>query len=168
MKKNFTLVLKGTINARMMSKEKKLKGKDIDKMARKYLNDEDLDYGTATGHGIGIFVHERPPSISGDDEIEENQVFTIEPGVSKKGKYGIRTEDMVLSMKDGGEYIMKNLTFIPLSLNLINVDMLSDEELNYINEYSATVYSYLSPYMEDDEAGRKYLEENTKELKRPG
>lgn len=168
MKRDFTLVLKGAINARMLSKEM-LMDKDIDGTARRYLNDGNLDYETATGHGVGHFlsVHERPPLISGGDVvIEENQVFTIEPGLSREGKYGIRIEDMVLSTKDNGRYSMRELTFVPLSLNLIDVDMLDDRELDYINEYSATVYSHLKPYVEDDVLAYKYLENNTRKLER--
>ena len=122
----FTKVLKGHIAvAKYKFKQRTILGKKIDKRARKYLKKSNLDYAHGTGHGVGFFlnVHEGPQSISklNKVKIREGMILSNEPGYYKKGKFGIRIENLIFVNKIEKNIVtFKNLTLAPIEKELIN------------------------------------------------
>ena len=159
-KTDYTLVLKGHIN---LCKAKFLKGTlglQLDILARQPLWEAGIDYKCGTGHGLGYFlgVHEGPQSISTrliDVVIEEGMITTIEPGVYKEGSHGIRIENTVLTVKDqktpSGQFLkFQTLSYCPIDLEPVMVELLSESERQWLNDYHQMVYEKLSPYLDQD------------------
>jgi len=155
----YTKVLKGHIAVANTDLKLHNTGKKIDKRARKYLNESKLDYAHGTGHGVGFFlnVHEGPQSISklNNVKIQEGMILSNEPGYYKKGSYGIRIENLVFVKKDKKKISFENLTLAPIEKDLINFNLLSKLEKNYLFRYHFDVYSKLSKYLSPSE--RKWL-----------
>lgn len=129
-------------------------------MARQIMWKEGMDYKCGTGHGIGYVnvVHESPngfrykASKGKDDgcEIKPGMITSIEPGVYKAGKYGIRIENNILAVKafstsDGDFFRFENITYVPIDTSALDLSIMSDEEIAYLNEYHALVREKLSP-----------------------
>ena len=145
-KKLFTLILKAAIkglNAEIPPGEN---GCYLDNIVRSVITEKGYDYNHGTGHGIGILVHESPPSISygpgGNQKLEENMLFSIEPGIYLEGKIGIRIENIATLIKhpdknkaDLGWLKVQCLTFAPLDTNLINYDMLDESDIEYLQYF---------------------------------
>ena len=155
----FTKVLRGHIAVASSNINVNKTGKLIDKRARKFLNKENLDYSHGTGHGVGFFlnVHEGPQAISKHNKIKisEGMILSNEPGYYKKGKFGIRIENLLYVKKNKGKLSFENLTLAPIDKELIDFKQLTTEEKNYLFDYNMKVYKKLSPYMEKRE--RKWL-----------
>ena len=155
----YTKVLKGHIAVANTDLRLNNTGKKIDKHARKYLNLSNLDYAHGTGHGVGFFlnVHEGPQSISklNKVKIQEGMILSNEPGYYKKGSYGIRIENLVFVKKIKKKICFENLTLAPIEKDLINFDLLTKLEKNYLFKYHLDVYSKLSKYLSLNE--RKWL-----------
>jgi Xaa-Pro aminopeptidase len=155
----FTKVLKGHIAVANTDLKLHNTGKKIDRRARKYLNESKLDYAHGTGHGVGFFlnVHEGPQSISklNKVKIQEGMILSNEPGYYKKGSYGIRIENLVFVKKDKKKICFENLTLAPIEKDLINFNLLTKSEKNYLFKYHLDVYSKLSKYLSPNE--RKWL-----------
>ena len=155
----YTKVLKGHIAVANTDLRLDNTGLKIDKRARKYLNESKLDYAHGTGHGVGFFlnVHEGPQSISklNKVKIQEGMILSNEPGYYKKGSYGIRIENLVFVKKIKKKIFFENLTLAPIEKDLINYDLLSKSEKNYLFKYHLDVYSKLSKYLSLNE--RKWL-----------
>ena len=138
---------------------KKKTGRLIDIEARKFLKKEGQDYNHGTGHGVGFFlnVHEGPQAISRQNsvKIQNGMILSNEPGYYKKGKFGIRIENLIYANKVGNKLIFKNLTLAPIEKDLINFELLSKKERNYIFNYHLEVYSKLSPFLNKKE--KKWL-----------
>lgn len=169
-KRDFTLTLKGLIN---LSKARFLHGAtgaNLDVLARLPLWEVGIDYKCGTGHGIGFFlnVHEGPNNFSQSPTkvvIEEGMVTSIEPGVYKEGRYGIRLENVVVAVKDyeneSGQFMkFETLTNCPLDLEGIDAGLLSEEEIKWLNNYHKQVYSNLSPYLNEEE--KEWLKKETR------
>ena len=158
-KNNYTDVLKGHIAVAQTNLRKFNKGKKIDYRARKFLKKRDLDYNHGTGHGVGFFlnVHEGPQSISKFNSIElkEGMVLSNEPGYYKKDHYGIRIENLVYIKKKLNNLIFENLTLAPLEKDLINFNLLTKNEKDYLFKYHLLVYLKLKKYLDPNE--RKWL-----------
>ena len=158
-KKIFTNVLKGHIAVAVTNVSKKNTGKLIDKDARKFLKKDGLDYNHGTGHGVGFFlnVHEGPQAISKSNsvKIQEGMILSNEPGYYKKGKFGIRIENLVYVNRIKGKLFFKNLTLAPIEKDLINFKLLTDKEKNYLFNYNLEVYSKISPFLNKNE--KKWL-----------
>ena len=150
-KDKYTRVLKGHISVALTNLKKINQGKKIDNNARKYLKDVGLDYGHGTGHGVGFFlnVHEGPQSISKYNNIrlKEGMILSNEPGYYKKGKYGIRIENLIYIKKEKSKIRFENLTMAPIEKDLINFKKLTALEKNYLFKYHLDVYSKLSKYL---------------------
>lgn len=141
-------------------------------LARGPLWEQGLDYKCGTGHGIGFFlnVHEGPQSIRQNGNIvplEPGMMLTNEPGVYKEGKFGIRTENVMVVVKDeindcGEFYKFETISYCPIDLNGVKVELLSDDEKAWLNNYHKKVYDKLSPYLNDEE--KKLLKEETREI----
>ena len=155
----FTRVLKGHIAVAMTDVNRDDTGKKIDKRARKFLNERNLDYAHGTGHGVGFFlnVHEGPQAITkiNSIKIKEGMVLSNEPGYYKTNEYGIRIENLVYVKKLKKNLLFKNLTMAPIEKDLINYDLLTSKEKNYLFKYHLEVYSKISKYLNPYE--RKWL-----------
>ncbi len=155
----FTKVLKGHIAVATTNINKDNTGKKIDKRARKYLQESNLDYAHGTGHGVGFFlnVHEGPQAISKINtvKLKEGMVLSNEPGFYKKNKFGIRIENLVYVKKEKKKIFFKNLTMAPIEKDLINFNLLSKFEKNYLFKYHLDVYTKLSKYLRPNE--KKWL-----------
>ena len=147
----FTKVLKGHIAVATTNLYKDNIGKKIDKRARKFLKQNNLDYAHGTGHGVGFFlnVHEGPQSISKINrvKIKEGMILSNEPGYYKKNKFGIRIENLVYVKKTNKKIFFENLTLAPIEKDLINFKLLTSSEKNYLFKYHLNVYSNISKYL---------------------
>jgi Xaa-Pro aminopeptidase len=155
----FTKVLKGHIAVANTDLKLDNTGIKIDRRARKYLNESKLDYAHGTGHGVGFFlnVHEGPQSISklNKVKIQEGMILSNEPGYYKKSSYGIRIENLVFVKKTKKKIGFENLTLAPIEKDLINYNLLTKSEKDYLFKYHLEVYSKLSKYLSLNE--RKWL-----------
>lgn len=171
-KKDYTLTLKGhinLINARFLAGAN---GHALDILCRYPLWQEGLDYKCGTGHGIGFLlnVHEGPhrlANVPNDVALEEGMIVTIEPGVYKAGKHGIRIENVVVVEKDiatdSGQFMKFNtLSFVPIDLEGVDSSMLSETEKAWLNNYHKEVFNKLSPYLNEEE--KSWLEKETREI----
>ncbi len=151
----FTKVLKGHIAVATTNINKDNIGTKIDKRARKFLKESNLDYAHGTGHGVGFFlnVHEGPQSINKINKvkIKQGMVLSNEPGYYKKNHFGIRIENLVYVDKKQGKLFFKNLTMVPIEKDLINFDLLTVSEKNYLFRYHLDVYSKISKYLKQNE-----------------
>ena len=146
-KEIYTRVLKGHIAVSDYKIKKNSKGSDIDKNARKALNNASLDYPHGTGHGVGYFlnVHEGPQSFSKKNKVnlKSGMIISNEPGYYKEGSFGIRIENLI--------YIKKNkfeeLTMAPIEKNMIRKKMLNKKEIDWLNKYHFKVKKKLFRYM---------------------
>ncbi len=155
----FTRVLKGHIAVATTNLNQINTGQLIDKRARMFLKKINLDYLHGTGHGVGFFsnVHEGPQSISKYNKIKilEGMILSNEPGYYKKGKFGIRIENLVYVKKLKKKLLFENLTLAPIDIDLIDFKQLTLEEKNYLFKYHMTVYTKLAPFLQKNE--KKWL-----------
>ena len=155
----FTKVLKGHIAVTTSNLKTHFNGKLIDVRARKSLKKSGLDYEHGTGHGVGFFlnVHEGPQGISrfNNIKLQEGMIISNEPGYYKKGKFGIRIENLIYVKRINKKLFFKNLTLAPIDKDLINFKLLTVEEKNYLFRYHLEVYSKLSNYLNNNE--KKWL-----------
>ncbi|AFS77424.1 Xaa-pro aminopeptidase 1 [Gottschalkia acidurici 9a] len=171
-KRDFTLVLKGNIS---LSKAKFLygtTGSRLDILARLPLWEQGLDFKHGTGHGVGYLlgVHEGPQRISyahNDIKLEPGMLITNEPGLYKENKHGIRTENILLVTEDKktefGKFMKFEVTtFCPIDLNGVSVELLTEEEKRWLNEYHKDVYEKLSVYLNEEE--KEWLKISTREV----
>lgn len=171
MRERFTLVLKGHIDIATARFPKGTRGIDLDPFARRALWQAGLDYDHGTGHGIGSYlsVHEGPQSISraGMAVLEPGMIISNEPGYYKEGAYGIRIENLVLvtppERPAGGDREMmgfETITLAPIDRRLIVKEMLTAEQLEWLNAYHARVFAELAPLI-DDAKERAWLKQAT-------
>ena len=155
----YTKVLKGHIAMFNADLNKYNRGKQIDKIARKFLNKDGLDYAHGTGHGVGFFlnVHEGPQSISkyNNVKLEKGMIISNEPGYYKKNYFGIRIENLVYIKEDNKKLSFENLTLAPIEKDLINYNLLSKSEKNYLFKYHLNIYTKYSKFLNLKE--RKWL-----------
>jgi len=151
----FTMVLKGHIGVATFNLNKNTTGNKIDKVARAPLKSKGKDYAHGTGHGVGHFlnVHEGPHSISKFNKVKfsEGMIVSNEPGYYKKNKFGIRIENLVYVKKLNNKIFFENLTLAPIDKDLINFDLLTKKEFNYLNDYNKKIYQSLNPYLKKKE-----------------
>ena len=170
----YTLVLKGHIQLSLLKFPKGASGTQLDALARKDLWREGMNYMHGTGHGVGSYlnVHEGPHQIRMEwkpTPLVAGMTVTNEPGLYLAGKFGVRIENTMIIepyMKTGfGEFLqLQPLTLCPIDKAPIDVQLLTDEELQWLNDYHARVYEELSPLL--DEAHRLWLQEATAPLAR--
>lgn len=160
-KRDYTLVLKGFIQLAMAEFPDGTCGTQLDVLARIAMWKEGVNYGHGTGHGVGHFlnVHEGPHQIRMNHMpaiLKPGMTVTNEPGIYRSGQYGIRTENTMLIVPGketefGTFYKFEQLTLCPISKDPIIKGMLSVEEISWLNNYHATVYDKLSPYLTSKE-----------------
>jgi Xaa-Pro aminopeptidase len=155
----FTRVLKGHIAVVSSELNKNTTGKILDIKARKFLKEINLDYGHGTGHGVGFFsnVHEGPQAISKINKIKirEGMILSNEPGYYKKNKFGIRIENLMYVKKNKNKLYFENLTLAPIDNDLINFNLLTNNEKNYLLKYNINIYSKLYKHLNVSE--KKWL-----------
>ena len=158
-KTDFTRVLKSHIQLAMAVFPEGTKDGMLDCLARQQVWKYGLDYRCGTGHGVGFFggVHEGPQNFSqrSSGVLKEGMTITNEPGLYLEGKYGIRTENLleVVFWKETeyGRFLkMEPLTLFPIDRKAIDVDMMTREELDYLNDYHQKVYKALAPHVEPE------------------
>jgi Xaa-Pro aminopeptidase len=161
-KHDYTLVLKGHLAIGRAIFPVGTRGSQLDALARIYQWQEMMTYLHGTGHGVGHFlgVHEGPQNIRLNENpttLKPGMITSNEPGLYKAGKYGIRTENLVLTVPAGhseefGDFLkFETLTLFPYDKNLIDLTMLSAEEVAQVNAYHAEVRSRLTPYLNEEE-----------------
>ncbi|MEP3051881.1 MAG: aminopeptidase P family protein [Erythrobacter sp.] len=167
MKDRFTRVLKGHIQIAEAIFPQGTSGNQIDSFARQFLWQGGVDYAHGTGHGVGSFlaVHEGPqriakPSsgqIGASHELHAGMIISNEPGYYKPEAYGIRIENLVLvEERDtlGGEGCFlgfETLTFVPLDRKLIEMNLLTEDEIEWVDAYHDQVQALLAPQLEGDD-----------------
>lgn len=171
-KTDYTLVLKGLIALSSVAFPEGTRGIHLDIMARLPLWKNGLNYGHGTGHGVGHFlnVHEGPGSIRREWNscvIAPGMIFTNEPGIYRENEYGIRLENMMVCVEKqntpfGKFFGFETLTLCPFDLSLINPELLSPEETDWLNEYHGRVRKTLSPMVLSNHV--QFLEELTREI----
>lgn len=169
---DYTLVLKGHIALSMAKFPAGTRGTQLDALAHIPLWNHGMNYLHGTGHGVGHFlsVHEGPQSIRMNENpvaLQVGMVISNEPGVYKSGSHGIRTENLLLVCKDQegmfGEYLkFETITLCPICKKGIIKDLLTKDEMNWLDEYHRTVYKELSPFLNNEE--KEWLKEKTEEL----
>ena len=160
MKRDYTLVLKGTLALSRARFPLRTPSPMLDAIARAPLWAEGIEFGHGTGHGVGYFlnVHEGPQSISKAVPdaymgMEPGMITSIEPGVYRSGKWGVRIENLVLNVaaktsENGGfgEFLeFETLTQCPIDTRCIDMSLLRADEIAWLNGYHATVRERLAP-----------------------
>ena len=158
-KDNFTRVLKGHISVATCDLKKYQNGNAIDRLARKYLKLVNLNYAHGTGHGVGFFlnVHEGPQAISFNNKIklEKGMILSNEPGFYLNNKYGIRIENLIYIDEIKNKKFFKNLTYAPIDLDLVNFNLITKKEREYLFNYHLDVYKKISKFLNSKE--KKWL-----------
>ena len=158
-KDRFTRVLKGHIAIATHIFEKNTKGSSIDPLARQSLAEINCDYDHGTGHGIGNFlsVHEGPQRIAkfqgqSDSVIKNGMIISNEPGFYKKGEYGIRIENLLISSFLNSEKMyFETISWAPIDIDLIEATLLTTQEIHWLNSYHKKVYDKISPSLDQEE-----------------
>ena len=174
-KKDYTLTLKSLIAVSSAIFLQGAGSRCIDGLSRIHMWKQGLDYKCGTGHGVGYMsnVHEGPNSIryksnrDSDCPFAPGMITTVEPGVYKEGKYGIRIENNLLCVPyaetpDGAFYCFKTITYAPIATSCLDLSLLNEEEINWLNAYHQEVYEALSPLATEEEL--PLLKEMTKPI----
>jgi Xaa-Pro aminopeptidase len=161
-RRDATLVMKGMIALSRARFPKGASGPQLDALARAPLWASGMDYGHGTGHGVGYFlnVHEGPhgirPPVTGSTlvALEPGMISSIEPGLYKPGRHGIRHENLAVVIEadatEFGEfYAFETLTLCPFDRNALEIALLNPEERAWLDDYHATVRAALSPLLEE-------------------
>lgn len=174
MKRIYTLVLKGHLQLEWAVFPDGTTGTQLDVLARKDMWREGYNYLHGTGHGVGSYlnVHEGPHQIRMEwksTPLRANMTVTDEPGIYLAGKFGVRIENTlaIVAHRKGamGDFLrMEPLTLCPIDTAPIEVGMLTDEELGWLNRYHQMVWENLSPHLNEEESA--WLREATKPLGR--
>jgi Xaa-Pro aminopeptidase len=164
-KSDFTLVLKGHIALADAAFPKGTTGIQLDTLARLPLWQQQMNYGHGTGHGVGFFlnVHEGPHGIGSVSNSRSNtplvpgMVTSNEPGIYREGSHGMRTENLILCVERGeGEfgifYAFETISLFPIDSKLLDHNLLLPREIEWLNDYHATVYAQLAPFLTKEEA----------------
>ncbi len=173
MRHDFTLVMKGHIAIATAVFPEGTRGHQLDAMARISLWKEGKSYLHGTGHGVGHFlnVHEGPQSIRLNDTMAPlmpGMLTSNEPGVYLADRYGIRCENLVLTIpyettEFGNFYAFETVTMCPFDRDLFDTSIMTPEEIKWVDDYHRTVYDRLSPSLTPDE--REWLAAATAPLK---
>ena len=179
-KEHFTLVLQGHIRLAMAKFQQGCSGANLDILVRGPLWARGLDFNHGTGHGVGYLlnVHEGPQNINwkirvnggrrgNATPLEEGMLTSDEPGLYLEGKYGIRTENLLLCKKaernEYGQFMeFETVTLVPYEREAVLPEMLTREELEWLNRYHKKVYETIGPMLTEEE--RRWLKEATAEI----
>ncbi|GAA5993942.1 hypothetical protein JCM5350_005074 [Sporobolomyces pararoseus] len=179
----YTRVLQGHIAIDSLVFPDTITGYQIDAFARAPLWKEGLGYNHGTGHGVGSFLHchEGPHGIgakisANDAKLQPGMIVSNEPGFYKPGSFGIRIENLVAVVEKetpnqfgGVKYLgMESLTMCPIATNLIDVNLLSSDELEWINNYNFEVLNKIGALVKEtgDEEAFEWLEKSCEPLEK--
>ena len=173
-KTDYTLVLKGHLHLQNAQFPAGTCGTQLDVLARIAMWKCGINYMHGTGHGIGHFlcVHEGPHQVRMNHvptPLEPGMILTDEPGIYKAGRHGIRIENTLLIVpaqetEFGTFYKFEPLTLCPIDKKAITIEIMTDEEVTWLNEYHQMVYDRLCPLLDKDE--QTWLKEATTPIKR--
>lgn len=177
-KRYYTIALKGHLALGAAKFMYGACGQNLDVLAREPLWENGLDYNHGTGHGVGFIlnVHEGPQRflwrnpVDGQSAVlEEGMVVSNEPGIYLEGRFGIRHENLVLCRKGEhngyGQFMyLEPLTMVPFDRDAILPELMTDKELQWLNDYHRKVYETLQPYFSGEEL--TWLQEATAGISR--
>ena len=161
-KNAFTRVLQGMIAISQLRFPAGIAGRDLDAFARAALWSAGQDFNHGTGHGVGQFlsVHEGPQRISRQSHVafQEGMILSNEPGFYEEGRFGIRTENLLVvqpaQVPEGGNikalFEFETLTYVPIDLRMVIVEMLSENEKIWLNSYHQTCRDKIGPRLSAD------------------
>ena len=157
----YTLVLKGHLQLQYLHFPDGVSGTQLDAIARQSLWKAGLNYLHGTGHGVGCYlsVHEGPHQIRMEwrpAKMHEGMTVTDEPGVYLEGRFGVRIENTLLATSymetEFGKFLQfEPLTLCPIDKTPIVLDMMTPEEIEWLNAYHQHVFNTLSPHLSDVE-----------------
>lgn len=170
---DYTLVLKGHIALATAKFPAGSRGVNIDTLARMHMWQYGINYGHGTGHGIGycLNVHEGPQRIAQNDngaELKEGMVTSNEPGIYREGKHGVRIENVTVCRKEMttefGDFLgFETITMCPIDTRPIMIEMLTESERKWLNDYHEKVRGTLRCLL-DDEQDKRWLEKATQAI----
>ena len=176
-KEHFTLVLMSMLRLGNVKFLHGCRGLSIDYVAREPLWRRGLNFEHGTGHGVSYLssVHERPngirfkmvPERQDNAVLEAGMITSDEPGVYIEGSHGIRTENLVLCVEDEkneyGQFLrFEFLTYAPIDLDVVDLTLMTAEDIELLNAYHSQVYEKISPYLNDHE--REWLAQATRAI----
>ena len=170
--RDYTLVLKGNIALSRAHFPHGTCGTQLDVLARQFMWAEGINYLHGTGHGVGSYlnVHEGPHQFRMNHMpalLLPGMTVTNEPGIYRAGNHGVRIENMMLIVPDketdfGTYYRFDILTLCPIDTRPIVREMMTPDEIQWLNAYHQRVYNELSPHLDEEEVA--WLKEKTKEM----
>lgn len=176
-KKDYTLVLKGHIALATTPFPEGTTGAQLDTLARQFLWKNAKDYGHGTGHGIGHFlcVHEGPQRISARNNnvpLKCGMFISNEPGLYIEGQYGIRIENMVCvknccETQFGKFFELATMSFFPFDTDAIDANMLTAEEIGWINSYHQQTFELLAATNRLNTEEKEWLRNKTRQIMLP-
>lgn len=150
-------------------------GVNLDIIARQPFWERGLNYNHGTGHGVGylLSIHEGPAAfrwqsrVGEIDVLEAGMILTDEPGIYIEGSHGIRLENELLVREgEANEYgqfmYLETLTFIPMDIDALNPDIMTNEDKQLLNNYHKEVFEKVSPYLNEEET--EWLKKYTREI----
>ncbi|MBB2932866.1 aminopeptidase P family protein [Paraburkholderia silvatlantica] len=174
-KRDFTLVLKGMMALSRAKFPRGIRSPMLDAIARAPIWEAGADYGHGTGHGVGYFlnVHEGPQVISHYapaepwTAMEEGMITSVEPGIYRPGKWGVRIENLVFNQRDEttefGEFLsFETLTLCPIDTRCVDLALLRADEREWLNAYHQTVRVRVAPQVSGDALA--WLEKRTQPI----
>ena len=160
-KRVYTLVLKGHIDLQLLHFPDGASGTQLDAIARRPLWQAGMNFLHGTGHGVGCYLncHEGPHQIRMEwipARLQAGMTVTDEPGVYLGGRFGVRIENTLLVVPaeetECGRFLgFETLTLCPIETSPIIKELMTPEEIQWLNDYHSMVYGRLSPYLNEDE-----------------
>ncbi len=178
MKNGYTRAVRGNLNLLHAVFLEGCTGRNLDILARLPLWEDFEDYKCGTGHGIGqvLNVHEGPQNISWgkragamEAPLKAGMIVSDEPGIYKSDQYGVRIETILLCIKltenEQGVYLgFEPVTLVPIDLDGIDISIMSDKEIQYLNDYHKLVYEKIATFLDEEE--KNWLRDVTRPLTR--
>lgn len=173
MRKFYTLVLKGHIALGSARFPKNTSGSQLDTLARQFLWQYGTDFDHGTGHGVGAYlsVHEGPQRISkapSNVYLQPGMIISNEPGYYRNGEFGIRLENLIAVIPSQANHFerktfeFETLSFAPFDPKLIDISLLNQDEIDWLNAYHQDVFDKISPSLNTEE--KEWLFNQTKKL----
>ncbi len=164
-KLDYTYVLKGHIALARARFPRGTRGNQLDAFAKQYMWEAGITFGHGTGHGVGHFLccHEGPQNVRTDNNptpLEIGHIVSDEPGIYRTDKWGIRTENLITVIPAGqtkaatteDEWLaFETLTLCFYDTSLIEMSLMTEDEIDWINAYHVRVYKEVAPLLNDEE-----------------
>ena len=165
-KLDYTYVLKGHIALQRARFPRGTRGNQLDALAKQYMWEAGITYGHGTGHGVGHFLscHEGPQNVRTDNNptaLEIGHIISDEPGIYRTGKWGIRTENLITvipakqtkaTTTEDEWFTFETLTLCFYDTSLIDLSLMTEDEIDWLNAYHVRVYKETAPLLKADEA----------------